>query len=65
MKSYRYEKFNEDLQEWLMTGRFVVYVYGNFHPKLAINLVDDLRDTFNLKVTEHKNAKSPVSMLAL
>ena len=48
LEGYTFEDFQEQHQNWLMSGRQLWYVTGNFGHEEAIKLVESTREQFKL-----------------
>ena len=48
LENYTFEDFQEQHQNWLMSGRQLWYVTGNFGHEKAVELVENTRKQFNL-----------------
>lgn len=48
LESYTYEMFNEQLQKWLVNGRYQWFIAGNFAKERAIALVKTTKEKFGL-----------------
>lgn len=53
LEAYTYEKFKEQIQSWMIGGRFLWYICGNYDQDKAIELVEKTRQKFNVKPLEH------------
>ena len=49
LENYSYEKFNEDMTQWMYSGRYVWYITGNMTGDEAIQIVEKTRETMGLK----------------
>ena len=48
LENYSYEKFNEDMAQWMKSGRYVWYITGNITSDEAIQIVEKTRETMGL-----------------